>query len=161
MAALDLRSLVLMSGLMGLMLSVVLFFLRIGYPRSIRGLGLWSAAPACVFFSTLLFAGRGVLPDFITIVIAIEMDLGISEARAISFVTEGKIPSLQFPLFSPVCPSLASLSNIYVWFQPSLGELLTWLVRFGSLRFKYIYIYINIMYISILFVQPGIGYKRI
>ena len=70
MTSLDLRSLVIMSGIMGLMLSVVLFFLRMGYPRSIRGLGLWAAAPACVFLSTLFFAGRGVLPDFVSIVLA-------------------------------------------------------------------------------------------
>ncbi|MBX9872093.1 MAG: GGDEF domain-containing protein [Burkholderiaceae bacterium] len=70
MATIDLRSLVLMSGLMGLLLAFMLFFLRLSYPRSIRGLGLWSAAHAWVFLSTLLFAGRGVWPNFITIVLA-------------------------------------------------------------------------------------------
>ncbi len=70
MAALDLRSLVVMSGIMGLLLAVMMFFLRLSYPRSIRGLGLWAAAPAWVFLSTLLFAGRDILPDFVTIVLA-------------------------------------------------------------------------------------------
>ena len=70
MASLDLRSLVVMSGIMGLLLAVMMFFLRLSYPRSIRGLGLWAAAPAWVFLSTLLFVGRGTLPDFITIVLA-------------------------------------------------------------------------------------------
>ncbi len=70
MATIDLRSLVLMSGLMGLLLAFMLFFLRLSYPRSIRGLGLWSAAHAWVFLSTLLFAGRGFWPDFVTIVLA-------------------------------------------------------------------------------------------
>ena len=70
MAALDLRSLVVMSGIMGLLLAVMMFFLRLSYPRSIRGLGLWAAAPAWVFLSTLLFAGRGILLDFVTIVLA-------------------------------------------------------------------------------------------
>ena len=70
MASLDLRSLVVMSGIMGLLLALMMFFLRLSYPRSIRGLGLWSAAHAWVFLSTLLFAGRGVLHDFITIVLA-------------------------------------------------------------------------------------------
>lgn len=70
MMSIDLRSLVLMSGLMGLLLAFMTFFLRLSYPRSIRGLGLWAAAPAWVFLSTLLFAGRGILPDFLTIVVA-------------------------------------------------------------------------------------------
>ena len=70
MASLDLRSLVVMSGIMGLLLALMMFFLRLSYPRSIRGLGLWSAAHGWVFLSTLLFAGRGVLHDFVTIVLA-------------------------------------------------------------------------------------------
>ena len=70
MASLDLRSLVVMSGIMGLLLAFMMFFLRLSYPRSIRGLGLWAAAPAWIFLSTVLFAGRDTLPDFITIVLA-------------------------------------------------------------------------------------------
>lgn len=70
MASLDLRSLVVMSGIMGLLLAVMMFFLRLSYPRSIRGLGLWAAAPALIFLSTLLFAGRDILPDFVTFVLA-------------------------------------------------------------------------------------------
>ncbi|QKO22605.1 diguanylate cyclase [Rhodoferax sp. BAB1] len=70
MAALDLRSLVVMSGILSLLLAVLILFLRVSYPRSIRGLGLWAAAHAWVFLSTALFAGRGFLPDFVTIVLA-------------------------------------------------------------------------------------------
>ena len=70
MTSLDLRSLVVMSGIMGLLLALMMFFLRLSYPRSIQGLGLWSAAHAWVFLSTLLFAFRGVLHDFVTIVLA-------------------------------------------------------------------------------------------
>lgn len=55
---------------MGLLLAVMMFFLRLSYPRSIRGLGFWAAAPFGVFLSTLLFAGRGVLHDFFTVVVA-------------------------------------------------------------------------------------------
>lgn len=70
MASLDLRSLIIISGIMGLLLGVMMFFLRLSYPRSIRGLGLWAAAHAWVFLSAILFAGRGVLPDLMSIVIA-------------------------------------------------------------------------------------------
>jgi diguanylate cyclase (GGDEF)-like protein len=70
MASLDLRSLIIMSGVMGLLLGVMMFFLRLSYPRSIRGLGLWASAHACVFLSAILFAARGFLPDLMTVVIA-------------------------------------------------------------------------------------------
>ncbi|MEK9951183.1 MAG: GGDEF domain-containing protein, partial [Curvibacter sp.] len=70
MASLDLRSLIAMSGLLSLLLAVILLFLRRSYPRSIGGLGLWAAAHAWSFLAAVLFAGRGVLPDFITIVVA-------------------------------------------------------------------------------------------
>lgn len=68
MISLDLRTIILISGVMGLLLSVVLLFLRLSYPQSIRGLVSWSAAPALVFVSTLMFAGRGVIPDVVSVV---------------------------------------------------------------------------------------------
>lgn len=67
---LDLRSIILLSGIMGLLLSVVLLFLRLSYPKSIRGLGWWAAAPTASFVSTLLFAGRGQIPDLVSVVAA-------------------------------------------------------------------------------------------
>ncbi len=70
MASLDLRSLIVMSGILSLLLAVMLLFLQRSYPRSIRGLGLWAAAHAWAFLSAVLFAGRGFLPDFITVVVA-------------------------------------------------------------------------------------------
>jgi len=70
MATLDLRSLIVMSGILSLLLAVMLLFLQRSYPRSIRGLGLWAAAHAWAFLSAVLFAGRGFLPDFITVVVA-------------------------------------------------------------------------------------------
>ena len=70
MASLDLRSLIVMSGILSLLLAVMLLFLQRSYPRNIRGLGLWAAAHALAFLSAVLFAGRGFLPDSITIVVA-------------------------------------------------------------------------------------------
>ncbi len=70
MASLDLRSLIVMSGILSLLLAVMLLFLQRSYPRSIRGLGLWAAAHAWAFLSAVLFAGRGFLPEFITVVVA-------------------------------------------------------------------------------------------
>ncbi len=59
-----------MSGVLSLLLAVMLLFLRRSYPSSIRGLGLWAAAHALAFLSAVLLAGRGLLPDFVTIVVA-------------------------------------------------------------------------------------------
>lgn len=68
MMGLDLRSVILMSGVLGLMLSVVMLFLRLSYPRTIRGMGFWAGAGLLAFSSTLLFGGRGVLPDLLSVV---------------------------------------------------------------------------------------------
>lgn len=70
MMGLDPRSIILLSGVMGLLLAVVLLFLRLSYPKSIRGLGWWAAAPAVSFVSTLLFAARGQIPDLVSVVAA-------------------------------------------------------------------------------------------
>ena len=70
MTSLDLRSLVVMSGILALLLAIMNLFLRLSYPRTIRGLGLWAAANFLFFLSSLLFGGRGVLHDFVSIVLA-------------------------------------------------------------------------------------------
>ncbi|HEX7867743.1 MAG TPA: GGDEF domain-containing protein [Variovorax sp.] len=67
---LDPRSVILLAGVMGVVMALVVFFMRRSYPRSIRGLGEWSKAPLVAFVSTLLFAARGYFPDFLTIVVA-------------------------------------------------------------------------------------------
>ncbi|MDP9605813.1 UNVERIFIED_ORG: diguanylate cyclase (GGDEF)-like protein [Variovorax paradoxus] len=69
-AILDPRSIILLAGVMGVMMALVVFFMRRSYPRSIQGLGEWSRAPLVAFVSTLLFAARGYFPDFLTIVVA-------------------------------------------------------------------------------------------
>lgn len=70
MLTVDLRSVIVMSGVLGVLLSLVFFFLRMAYPRSIRGLGWWAVAPALITASTLLFAARGSLPDELSVVVA-------------------------------------------------------------------------------------------
>jgi len=66
----DLRAVILLAGAMGALMSVVIWFLRRNYPRSVGGLGYWAAGPALIFVSTLLFGARGVLPELLTVVIA-------------------------------------------------------------------------------------------
>jgi diguanylate cyclase (GGDEF)-like protein len=67
---LDPRSVIMLAGIMGLMMALVVFFMRRSYPPSIGGLGEWALAPLVAFASTMLFAGRGLLPDFVTVVVA-------------------------------------------------------------------------------------------
>jgi len=67
---LDLRSIILMGGIISLLLSVVLLSLRLSYPKFIRGLGWWAAAPAITFVAALLFAARGQIPDLVSVVAA-------------------------------------------------------------------------------------------
>lgn len=68
MIGLDLRTIIIMSGILALMLSVVLLFLRFSNPKSIQGLTLWALAPAFVFVATLLLGARGQIPDAVSIV---------------------------------------------------------------------------------------------
>ncbi|RYY81122.1 MAG: GGDEF domain-containing protein [Comamonadaceae bacterium] len=69
-SALDPRSIIVLAGAMGLLMSIVMFSMRRSYPPSIRGLREWTLAPLVSCASTVLFALRGVLPDFVSIVLA-------------------------------------------------------------------------------------------
>ena len=62
MLSLDLRSLTIMAGLIGIVMGLVLLGLRRSYPASIRGMRLWGAAPLLCAGSTLFYGLDGVLP---------------------------------------------------------------------------------------------------
>lgn len=66
---LDPRSLIAMSAFLSLFMATALLLMWRNYPPSIRGLGLWGAAPLLWAFSAVLFAGRDVLPLFWSIVV--------------------------------------------------------------------------------------------
>lgn len=66
----DPRSVILLAGIMGIVMAVVVFFMRRSYPSSIRGLREWAWAPLVAFASTMLFSARSVLPDLMTVVLA-------------------------------------------------------------------------------------------
>ena len=67
-SALDVRSVTVVSGVLGLVMSAVTFFMWRSFPASIRGLREWAWAPLVGFVSALLFSGRGVLPDLVSVV---------------------------------------------------------------------------------------------
>lgn len=70
MEFIDLRTVVALSGLMGGLMSLVLFALRRNYPPSIRGLTEWASALALMFVAGLLAAKRDALPTLVTINVA-------------------------------------------------------------------------------------------
>ncbi len=70
MNLIDLRTVILLAGVMSGLMSLVLYSLKRSYPASIKGLGIWSAALLVLFISGLLFAGRGKLPDHLSVTTA-------------------------------------------------------------------------------------------
>ena len=67
MSAIDPRTVLLLTGSMGGLMSLVLYSLKRNYPASIEGLGDWSAALLLLFAGGLLVAGRGKLPNLVSI----------------------------------------------------------------------------------------------
>lgn len=66
--SIDARTVILLAGIMGGVMSVVLFFMRRNYPQTILGLGEWATASALIFCSTLLLGARGAIPDLFSVV---------------------------------------------------------------------------------------------
>lgn len=67
MSKIDSQTVIVLTGLMGGLMSLVLYSLKRNYPASIQGLGHWSLGLLLLFLAGLLIAGRGTLPDIITI----------------------------------------------------------------------------------------------
>lgn len=66
-----------LSGLLALLMSMVLIFMRRSYPRHLRqGLGLLASAPLLWCASTVLFGLRGQLSEWFTVVLANEVLMG-------------------------------------------------------------------------------------
>jgi len=61
------RTVILLASVMSGLMSLVLYSLKRNYPSSIKGLSEWSAALLVLFVAGLLVAGRGGLPDLVSI----------------------------------------------------------------------------------------------
>ena len=70
MTNLDPRSMIALAGFMSAVMAMVLLFMRRHYPPSIRGVGVWAAAPLLWLLSTVLFGARGAIPDWLGLVLA-------------------------------------------------------------------------------------------
>ena len=67
MSLIDPPTVILLTGIMSALMSLVLYALKRNYPASIKGLGEWAAGLLVLFVGSLLFAGRGQLPEFLSI----------------------------------------------------------------------------------------------
>lgn len=70
MLSIDLRSVILLAAIMAMLMAGVVFLLRRSFPTSIKGLTGWAQGTALVCIAGLLIAARGVLSDFVSLVIA-------------------------------------------------------------------------------------------
>ena len=67
MTRIDPQTVIVLTGLMGGLMSLVLYSLKRNYPASIKGLGHWCIAFLLLFLAGVLIGGRGRLPEVITI----------------------------------------------------------------------------------------------
>lgn len=66
----DTRTVFLLCGIMGGMMSLILFSLKRSYPPSIKGLGDWAGGLFLMFLAGATTAGRGIFPDFLAVSLA-------------------------------------------------------------------------------------------
>ena len=112
MLNLDLRTIILMSGILALLLGGVMLFVRRSYPRTIRGLGHWALAPLLVAAATFLFGARGELPDWFSIVGANALLLG----GVLMFHFGSQLFFGLPPAYRLWLPALAAFTLLLVWF---------------------------------------------
>lgn len=67
MGVIDPRTVILLSGIMGGMMSLVMFSLWRNYPASIKGLGEWALALFLLLFAGVFAAMRGAVHDFLSV----------------------------------------------------------------------------------------------
>lgn len=67
MSFIDPRTVILLVGVMGGLMSLVMFFLRRNYPASIKGLGEWTLAIFLLFMAGVLASLRDKVPDLLAI----------------------------------------------------------------------------------------------
>ena len=70
MARIDSQTVILLTGVMSGLMSLVMYSLKRNYPASIKGLAQWSVAFLLLFVAGALIIGRGVLPGVVTIPVA-------------------------------------------------------------------------------------------
>jgi len=70
MPLLDLRTIILLTGAIGALMSLVFFFMHRSHHQSVQGLREWAAAPLLLFLSTLIIGSQGQTPVWFSIILA-------------------------------------------------------------------------------------------
>jgi len=113
MSAIDPRTVLLLTGIMGGLMSLVLYSLKRNYPASIEGLGDWSAALLLLFAGGLLVAGRGKLPNLVSI--------SVSSFLLWSGLYLAYVGSQRFfgakPRIAPWMAMITGLALVQLWFS--------------------------------------------
>jgi len=73
---LDLRTVILLTGVLSVLLALVMGMVYAIVPRTVQGVGYWVVAPLLVAASTALFGARGHAPALLTVVLANLLLLG-------------------------------------------------------------------------------------
>lgn len=108
----DPRTIVLLTGIMGGLMAIVLYFLRRSYPPAVKGLGEWTFATANLFFAGLAAAAHGKVPDVISIAGAnFLIWLGV----LYQYIGSQKFFDLQ-PRIAPKLLSIVGLSLVALWY---------------------------------------------
>lgn len=76
MLNIDLRSILILAAIMGMLMTAVVFLLRQSFPPSIKGLSGWAVGTTMAFVAALLIASRGKLSDFLCLPVANLLLLG-------------------------------------------------------------------------------------
>lgn len=108
----DPRTIVLVTGIMGALMSVVLYFLQRNYPPSVKGLREWAYATAMLFVAGVMAAAGGKVPDAISIG---GSNLLIWMGVLFQYVGTQKFLDLQ-PKFSAKLLPIIGLSSIALWY---------------------------------------------
>lgn len=120
MLGLDLRTVILLSGAISALMSLVFFFMHRGHRPSIQGLRDWAVAPLLLFISTLMLGTQGVAPAWFSIVLANLILIGglvffFSGTCRFYGLAPKKWPWLGMLLVAPMLYWWAEVNPVYGW----------------------------------------------
>lgn len=108
----DLRTVILLGGIMSAVMALVLYALKRSYPESVKGMGQWSASLLLVFFGSMLAIGHGKLPQVASVTLARFL---ISTGLYLSYVGTQRFLG-QRPRLLPWMTLITAVTLIQAWF---------------------------------------------
>ncbi len=134
MTRIDPQTVILLTGVMGGLMSLVMYSLKRNYPSSIKGLAQWSSAFLMLFVAGVLIGARGTLPDVVTISAAnFLLWSGVYVCYAGTQLFYGVVPRI-WPWMALITVALIS-SLWYSMVQPDYAVRLAWFTSLMALLF--------------------------